>query len=151
MTMTAQQLATAIEQHQLRVDRVDRRGGGGGVVVTGKDGGRLHRGVLPTLEEAVEAAVVTITTTTESKLRADKARMFDLLSAGSFYAKSRMVTILPDPPQGEPGGQSKVWDVFDTTTNQQLVDGERSLVAAIIAAEDQIVVPNNGVGGGRVR
>lgn len=105
----------------------------GGWHTTGKDGGRLGgKGSKPTYEGAVEAAYLQLVESENRSLAADKSRLFDILSDSNIYVRDRKTTIIDE--DGKPI-QIKVWDVFKSSNNSQIVTGERSLIAAIIEAE----------------
>lgn len=128
MTITAQQMSDAMREYGIRVR--EHPAGEGWIAETAK-GTRLHRGGLPTPEDAVEAAVATVGDTRQREQEADGRRLFGVLAAGRIRQAWR------DAPVTDPKAPAvaRVWDIFLAADDEPLVVGGRSLRAAIIAAE----------------
>lgn len=128
MAFTPTQALQAVKDHGLIVIQET-----GGWRATTRDRTRLGRDTKPTYEDAVEAAVTRIQETAAAAARADKSRLFDLLGSGKVVFSSRDIE-LPGEPKPE---RVRVFDIKDATSGAEVVRGEVSLHAAVLAAEER--------------
>lgn len=127
--ITTAQAADIIKARRLIVEPVS-----GGWCARTAERSRLHRGTLPTWEDAVEAADQTLTLTETGRVRTDKMRLFDFCAEGVVWFRPRAGT-------DNDGNPVKVWDALQTSDGVRIVTGERSYHAAVIAAEAIVSPP----------
>lgn len=137
--MTRDEIANLAERHRITVRPHPR---GEGWIAEGKGGGRLAKG--QTQEEALANAAAKLQ---EDEIRAEEARkgrLWDILAKGNIYARPRRREV-PDPDglSTEPNFIT-AWDIFSAADDSVLVREERSLIAAVLAAEPLLPATRRG-------
>lgn len=128
--MTSDEIDDFVERHRISLRPHPR---GEGWIAEGRGGGCLAKG--QTQEEARAKAAAKLL---EGEIRAEEARkgrLWDILAKGVIYPRPRQREV-PDRDGISPDPDViTTWDILSASDDSVLVAGERSLIAAVLAAE----------------